>query len=166
MSRYGTLYVPGVELKTHVRTRSPTNAQTDTSTCRNNPSVFILLIYGSQEGVCFPIAPREGERKVSDSPVLRTPSPPSIWPLFWFYYTRITISRSATPVYRIRRIFFAGLCWCSKFPFSACIFNWVLSQWCGNDLFFALCSLDSSSESVTLIKTFTLISQRTPFFVH
>lgn len=90
---------------------------------------------------------------------------PSIWPLSHFYYTRITISRSPTPPWDFATVFQQSVQpMLRNFHFSACIFNWVLSQWCGNDLFFALCSLDSSSESLTLIKTFPLISQRTPFF--
>lgn len=90
---------------------------------------------------------------------------PSIWPLSHFYYTRITISRSPTPPWDFAIVFQQSVKpMLRNFHFSACIFNWVLSQWCGNDLFFALCSLDSSSESLTLIKTFPLISQRTPFF--
>ncbi len=151
---------PGSQVFPHLLKLGHTHMQ-------NNPLCFYLAnLQLAGMSLCPPPLRGKGSGKVSIGPVLHTLSFPSIWPLFRFYYTRITISRSATPSMEFAIFFSNGLCWCSEFPFSACIFNWVLSQWCGNDLFFALCSLDSSSESVTLIKTFTLISQRTPFFVH
>lgn len=140
-------------------------------------TMFLFLqIYGLQEENVFlfslspcmveRLRPPQGSQAESHwwTTTPRHPDP-SIWPLSHFYYTRITISRSPTPPWDFATVFQQSVQpMLRNFHFSACIFNWVLSQWCGNDLFFALCSLDSSSESLTLIKTFPLISQRTPFF--
>lgn len=152
-----------------------TQANIRRHTCNYHDFIFVNLRLAGRE--CFPLL------SLSPSMVERLRQPqgsqaeshwwtttprhpdPSIWPLSHFYYTRITISRSSTPPWDFATVFQHSVQpMLRNFHFSACIFNWVLSQWCGNDLFFALCSLDSSSESLTLIKTFPLISQRTPFF--